>query len=142
MQILRKTAAAVLSLLLLSAPPAASAADLNPAEMAAMADFIAARTEGEPYAVRLALSAVLLNRLEDPRYPDTVSGILAAEGYRAVRRSREYPSARAALRAAMEGLDITDGATAWALRGTPSGVMPRLVIGEWTFGEEGPRPTG
>ncbi len=141
MQILRKAAAVLLSLCILAAPTAAAAVELNPAEMAAMADYIALRTEGESYAVRLALAAVLLNQLEDPRYPDTVSGILAREGYRALRRSPDYPSARAALRAALEGLDITDGAVAWARRGTPAGVVPHLTLGEWVFGEEGWGPS-
>ena len=100
-----------------------------------MADYIAVKTETESYAVRLALAATLLNQLEDPRYPDTVSGILSREGYRALRRSPAYPSARAALRAAMEGMDITDGATVWSYRGTPAFVTPHLTLGEWTFGE-------
>lgn len=135
MRILQKIFAFFLAVLFLALPAAVSAAELNAAEQAAMADYIAVRTEGESYAVRLALAAVLLNRLEDPRYPDTVSGILSVEGYRALRRSSAYPSARAALRAAMEGLDITDGATAWARRGTPAGVRVHLTIGEWVFGE-------
>ncbi len=130
---MRKTAAAVVLLGMLLMP--VSAAELNPAEMTAMAEYIAVKTEGEPYAVRLALAAVLLNQLEDPRYPDTVSGILAAEGYRSIRRSREYASARSALRAALEGMDITDGAVEWAYRGTPAGVVPHLTLGEWVFGE-------
>lgn len=130
-----KKAAAVLLVLGVCGVPVPVSASLNPAEMAAMAEYVAVKTEGEPYAVRLALSAVLLNRLEDPRYPDTVSGILAAEGYRSIRRSREYSSARAALRAAAEGMDITDGAVEWAYRGKPAGVVPRLTLGEWVFGE-------
>lgn len=133
---IRKAAAALLAVLCLAARPVpAAAADLNPAEISAMADYIAVKTETAPYAVRLALAATLLNQLEDPRYPDTVSGILAREGYRAARRSSAYPSARAALRAAMEGLDITGGATAWAKRGTPRGITPSLTLGEWVFGK-------
>lgn len=135
MRILGKIAAAFLAVLVVTSPASVSAAELNAAQMAAMAEYIAYRTEGESYAVRLALAAVLLNRLEDPGYPDTVSGILSMEGYRAIRRSRDYGSARAALRAAMEGLDITDGAVLWAKRGTPAGVRAHLTIGEWVFGE-------
>lgn len=132
-RILAAAAALLMAVLLI---PAAAAAEPNPAEMAAMASFIASRTEGESYAVRLAMADVLLNQLADPRYPDTVSGVLARAGYRAGGDSPAYASARSAVRAAVEGMDVTGGATAWAYADTPeaAGLRVTLEIGGWAFG--------
>ena len=74
----------------------------------------AGEAEGAPYAVHLAMAAALLNRLEDDRYPDTVSGVLSLAGYRTRRHTASYDFARSAVRAAAEGMDITGGATEWA----------------------------
>ena len=113
-----------------------SAASPNAAEEAAMAQFIAVQADGESYAVRLAMAAVLLNRLGDPRFPDTVSGILEMAGYAAGWPSEGYRISLSAVRAAAEGMDPTDGAVAWARRGTAeaAGIRTTFAVGDWVFG--------
>ena len=137
----RRCAAALLAALLFAAPAVVSAqaqTGPNAAEEVALAEFIAAKTGADvPYGVRLAMAAALLNRLADARYPATVSAILAAEDYRAARHGAAFESARSAVRAATEGMDITNGASAWARAGTRAAaqIYPHLHIAGWVFGE-------
>ena len=134
---------AVLSLLFLAMAIPAGAADLTPraelnrAEEYALARFCAAETEGEPFICRLSVAAVMLNRMEDPRFPDTVTGIISDGGYKAspVTES-DMASARWALQVAQMGVDPTGGALWWAWSDTADAadLIPKLTVGKRVFG--------
>ena len=112
-------------------------AELNQAEEYALARFCAAKTEGEPFICRLAVAAVMLNRMEDPRFPDTISGILTDGGYGASPVSEaDLASARWALQVAVMGVDPTNGALYWAWADTADGadLIPHLTVGKRVFG--------
>jgi len=111
---------------------------LNAAEEAAAARFCAAEAAGEPLICRVGVAAALINRLEDDRYPDTFSGVLAGAGFRGGRvRPEAYEEALRAVRMAEMGLDPTHGGTAWARRGTAREAEirdVRLAAGGMVFG--------
>lgn len=80
-----------------------------------LARIISAEARGEPYLGQVAVGAVILNRVEHPSFPDTVSGVIYQNGaftcltdgqfYKAVSQSA-YNAARDAL----NGLDPSGGA--------------------------------
>ena len=112
-------------------------AELNPAEEYALARFCAAKTEGEPFLCRLAVAAVMLNRMDDPRFPDTISGILTDAGYGASPVSEaDLASTRWALQVAVMGVDPTNGALYWARSDTADAadLIPHLTVGKRVFG--------
>ena len=112
-------------------------AELNPAEEYALARFCASECEGEPFLCRLAVAAVMLNRLDDPRFPDTISGILTDGGYGASPVSEaDLASARWALQVAVMGVDPTNGALYWARSDTADAadLIPHLTVGKRVFG--------
>ncbi len=121
--------------------PAVQAADvsLNAAEEKLLTEFILAEAEDAPYAVHLAMAAALLNRLTDARYPDTVSTVVSAAGYRGARHTASYDLVLSAVRTAAAGMDITNGATAWAREGTDEGarILATFRAAGWVFGTEG-----
>ena len=128
---------------LAAAIPAAQAAPLHPraelnrAEEYALARFCAAETEGEPFICRLSVAAVMLNRLSDPRFPDTVTGILADGGYKAAPVTEaDMASARWALQVALMGVDPTGGSLWWGRSDTAAAadLIPRLTVGKRVFG--------
>lgn len=45
-----------------------------------LARIISAEARGEPYAGQVAVGAVVLNRVEHPSFPDTLSGVIYQEG--------------------------------------------------------------
>ena len=147
MHTIRSCIAGLLCLFLLTAIhiPAKAAdflpqTELNRAEEYALARFCAAETEGEPFICRLSVAAVMLNRMEDPRFPDTVTGILSDGGYKAspVTES-DMASARWALQVAQMGVDPTGGALWWAWSDTADAadLTPHLTVGRWVFGVRG-----
>lgn len=80
-----------------------------------LARLISAEARGEPYLGQVAVGAVILNRVEHPSFPDTISGVIYQNGafscltdgqfYKAV-SSSAYTAARDAL----NGLDPSGGA--------------------------------
>ncbi len=76
-----------------------------------------------PYAARVGMTAVILNRMEDDRYPDTAAAVLAAwdifgtdlpsdtvsPAYETPAYEREYRLCTDALRSAESGADPTGG---------------------------------
>lgn len=80
-----------------------------------LARIISAEARGEPYLGQVAVGAVILNRVEHPSFPDTISGVIYQNGafsclndgqfYKAVSQSA-YNAARDAL----NGLDPSGGA--------------------------------
>ena len=111
--------------------------DLNGAEEYALARFCASECEGEPFICRLAVAAVMLNRLGDPRFPDTISGILTDAGYGASPvKEADLASARWALQVAVMGVDPTNGALYWARSDSADAadLIPHLTVGKRVFG--------
>lgn len=89
--------------------PAATEANIN-----LLARIISAEARGEPYVGQVAVGAVILNRIEHPSFPDTLSGVIFQKGaFTAVTDGQfEQPvsdSAYSAARDALNGWDPTGG---------------------------------
>ncbi|MDE6150219.1 MAG: spore cortex-lytic enzyme [Ruminococcus sp.] len=55
--------------------PAATSANVN-----LLARIISAEARGEPYTGQVAVGAVILNRIQHPSFPDTLSGVIYQNG--------------------------------------------------------------
>lgn len=89
-----------------------STADLD---MDLLARTVSAEAKGESYIGQVAVAAVILNRIEHPSFPGTLSGVVYQAGaFEPVRNgSINLPATDSAIRAAMEaiaGNDPTGGA--------------------------------
>lgn len=101
------------------ASPAASSAPASVAgrsdQLELLARVIAAEAEGEPYEGKVAVGAVILNRVQSPSFPNTLSGVIyQPHAFESVSNGliwRRTPSARSyeAARAALNGWDPTYG---------------------------------
>jgi len=85
-----------------------------------LAKLVYAEARGEPYTGKVAVAATVLNRLKDPKYPKTISGIIfqVVDGYyqySPVEDGQIYltpdETARRAVMDAIAGFDPTGGAT-------------------------------
>ncbi|HEY8530986.1 MAG TPA: LysM peptidoglycan-binding domain-containing protein [Limnochorda sp.] len=59
-----------------STPQVPSHPPLSPSDLDLLARLVTAEAEGEVYAGQVAVAATVLNRMRDPRYPDTVYGVI------------------------------------------------------------------
>ncbi len=93
---------------------------LSPEEMDLFARLVHAEAAGEPFVGQVAVAASVLNRVKDPRYPDTVREVILQViddyyQYSPVLDGRinlpANDSAYRAVRLALLGLDPTGGAT-------------------------------
>ena len=89
--------------------PAATEANVN-----LLARIISAEARGEPYAGQVAVGAVILNRIEHPSFPDTLSGVIYQDGAFTAIVDGQFnepvsPSAYNAARDALNGWDRTGG---------------------------------
>lgn len=89
--------------------PAATQANVD-----LLARIISAEARGEPYTGQVAVGAVILNRIEHPSFPDTLSGVIFQNGaFTAVVDGQfDQPvsaSAYSAARDALNGWDPTGG---------------------------------
>lgn len=81
-----------------------------PWEMDLFARLVHAEAEGEPFEGKVAVAATVLNRLADPRYPDTIYGVIyqVADGayqYSPVKDGRiDLPADEDSVNAAYEAL--------------------------------------
>lgn len=80
-----------------------------------LARVISAEAKGEPYEGQVAVGAVILNRIRDPRFPKTLAGVVyQTDAFESVANGTIYQYATAnALRAArdaLNGWDPTNGA--------------------------------
>ena len=57
-----------------------TAAGSNSSDVALLARLISAEARGEPYAGQVAVGAVVLNRMEHPSFPNTLSGVIYQSG--------------------------------------------------------------
>lgn len=86
-------------------------------EVDLLARLIAAEAQGEPYAGQVAVAAVILNRVQSPEFPNSISGVayqpLAFESVMNGLIWRRNPSQEAynAARDALNGWDPTYGST-------------------------------
>lgn len=79
-----------------------------------LAKIISAESRGEPYSGQVAVGAVILNRIEHPSFPDTLSGVIYQNGaFTAIVDGQiDQPisdSAYSAARDALNGWDPTGG---------------------------------
>ncbi len=108
----------------------------SPQEVDLLARMIHAEAEGEPYIGKVAVGAVILNRVRDPRFPNTISGVLFAPWeFEPVMNNRFWqitPSAEAysAARDALAGWDPTGGALFFynPVKSTSPWIFTRTVI--------------
>lgn len=80
-----------------------------------LARIISAESRGEPYLGQVAVGAVVLNRVEHPSFPDTVSGVIYQNGAFSCLNDGQFykavaESAYTAARDALNGLDPSGGA--------------------------------
>ncbi|HHY36368.1 MAG TPA: LysM peptidoglycan-binding domain-containing protein [Firmicutes bacterium] len=115
---------------------AASTAPASPEEIDLLARMIHAEAEGEPYLGKVAVGAVILNRVRDPRFPNTISEVLFAPWeFEPVMNNRFWqitPSADSyrAAQDALAGWDPTGGALFFynPVKSTSPWIFTRTVI--------------
>ena len=75
-----------------------------------LARIISAEARGEPYSGQVAVGAVILNRIEPPSFPDTLSGVIYQEGAFTAIVDGQFnePIADSAYRAARDALNGQD----------------------------------
>ncbi len=87
----------------------------NSADFELLARIISAEARGETYLGQVAVGAVVLNRMEHPSFPDTLSGVVYQNGAFSCLYDGQFyepiaDSAYSAARDAINGLDPTGGA--------------------------------
>ncbi len=90
--------------------PAATEANIN-----LLARIISAEARGEPYSGQVAVGAVVLNRVEHPSFPDSLSGVIYQPGAFTAITDGQFnepiaDSAYNAARDALNGVDPSGGA--------------------------------
>ena len=92
-----------------------STASPNEANRELLARVINGEARGEPYEGQVAVGAVVLNRVDHPSFPNSISGVVYQKGaFTAVDdgqiNAQMYASSRRAARDALNGWDPTGGA--------------------------------
>ena len=89
----------------IGATPQANEANVN-----LLARIISAEARGEVYEGQVAVGAVILNRIEHPSFPDTLSGVIYQPGAFTAITDGQFnePVAESAYRAARDALNGTD----------------------------------
>lgn len=105
-----------------------SSADYN-----LLARLISAEARGESYIGQVAVGAVVMNRVEHPSFPDTVSGVIYQKGAFSCLNDGQFyePIADSAYKAArdcLNGLDPSGGAIYY--------YNPAVATNKWIFGRE------
>lgn len=103
-----------LSLFIL-ASPTSSAPKPNNAQLEDLARIIYAEARGEPYLGQIAVGAVVLNRVKNANFPNTIKQVLYEElAFQPIENNQFYnrpnDSAYRAAREALNGRDPTGGA--------------------------------
>lgn len=98
-----------------------------------LARIISAEARGEPYIGQVAVGAVVLNRIEHPSFPDTLSGVVYQKGAFSCLYDGQFyePIADSAYKAAsdaLEGLDPSGGAIYY--------YNPAKSTNKWIFSRE------
>ena len=100
------------------------------ADIDLLAKVISAESRGEPYAGQVAVGAVILNRMEHPSFPNTLSGVIYQPGafsclYDGGINAPVAESAYRAARDAINGQDPSGGAIYY--------YNPAKSTNEWIF---------
>lgn len=95
-----------------------------------LARIISAEARGEPYSGQIAVGAVIMNRIEHPSFPDTLSGVIYQKGAFSCLDDGQFyePVSDSAYRAAsdaLNGLDPSGGAIYY--------YNPRVATSKWIF---------
>ncbi len=103
----------------------------NSADYELLARIISAEARGETYLGQVAVGAVVLNRVEHPSFPDTVSGVVYQNGAFSCLYDGQFyeavaDSAYSAARDALNGLDPSGGAIYY--------YNPAVATNKWIFG--------
>ncbi len=103
----------------------------NSADYELLARIISAEARGETYLGQVAVGAVVLNRVEHPSFPDTVSGVVYQNGAFSCLYDGQFyeeiaDSAYSAARDALNGLDPSGGAIYY--------YNPAIATNKWIFG--------
>lgn len=110
-----------------------SAGGYNSSDYELLARIISAEARGETYLGQVAVGAVVLNRVEHPSFPDTVSGVVYQNGAFSCMYDGQFykaisDSAYSAARDALNGLDPSGGAIYY--------YNPKIATNKWIFGRE------
>ncbi len=91
-------------------PSGSSAGASGSADVNLLARLISAEARGEPYSGQVAVGAVVLNRMEHPSFPSTMSGVIYQRGAFSCLDDGQFnePVAESAYRAAREALSGHD----------------------------------
>lgn len=98
-----------------------------------LARTISAEARGESYLGQVAVGAVILNRIEHPSFPDTLSGVIYQKGAFSCLNDGQFyepiaDSAYSAARDAINGLDPSGGAIYY--------YNPQKATSKWIFSRE------
>ena len=79
-------------------------------EINLLARLISGEARGEPYAAQVAVGAVILNRVNHPSFPDSISAVIYQPGeFASIKNGRfDRPVSESALRAARDALNNID----------------------------------
>ena len=102
----------------------------NSSDYQLLARIISAEARGEPYIGQVAVGAVVLNRIEHPSFPDTMSGVIYQKGAFSCLNDGQFyePISESAYRAAKDainGLDPSGGAIYY--------YNPKIATSKWIF---------
>ena len=102
----------------------------NSADYELLARIISAEARGESYLGQVAVGAVVLNRIEHPSFPDTLSGVVYQNGAFSCLYDGQFyepisDSAYSAARDALNGLDPSGGAIYY--------YNPTTATNKWIF---------
>lgn len=102
----------------------------NSSDYQLLARIISAEARGEPYMGQVAVGAVVLNRIEHPSFPDTMSGVIYQKGAFSCLNDGQFyePISESAYRAAKDainGLDPSGGAIYY--------YNPKIATSKWIF---------
>lgn len=98
-------------------PVSKPATTANTSDLDALAKIIHAEANNQPYQGKVAVAAVILNRVSDGRFPSSIQGVITAPGQFQPVSNGAYQNARpnnsdySAAREALAGADPTGGAT-------------------------------
>ena len=107
-----------------------SAGGYSSADFELLARIISAEARGESYLGQVAVGAVILNRIEHPSFPDTLSGVIYQKGAFSCHYDGQFyepiaDSAYSAARDAINGLDPSGGAIYY--------YNPSTATSKWIF---------
>ena len=99
----------------LPAGQSTSSSNYSSSDYQLLARLISAEARGEPYLGQVAVGAVVLNRVEHPSFPNSISGVIYQSGAFSCLSDGQFnkavaDSAYSAARDALNGLDPSGGA--------------------------------